>query len=78
MSAPAALKMERPIHKHKREKKMSEPTTEYLLAKAELCTKTAMQQLMDQEISEAIKNMERANRALGRIFNIEEGEGEDE
>jgi bacterioferritin (cytochrome b1) len=57
---------------------MSEPTKEYLYAKAELCTKTAMTQLMNEEVAEAIRNMERANRALARIFNLEEKEGDDE
>lgn len=54
---------------------MSEPTGEYLFAKAELCYKTAQRQLEEKNIAEAIRNIERANRAMARIFNMEEGEG---
>jgi len=36
-----------------------------------------MEDLMNQELNEAIATLNRANRALGRIFNVEEGEGED-
>lgn len=53
---------------------MSEPTGEYLFAKAELCYKTAQRQLEEKNIAEAIRNIERANRAMARIFNMEEGE----
>ena len=53
---------------------MSEPTGEYLFAKAELCYKTAQQQLEEKNIAEAIKNIERANRAMARIFNLDEEE----
>jgi hypothetical protein len=35
-----------------------------------------MEELMNQELNEAIATLNRANRALGRIFNIEEGEEE--
>ena len=55
---------------------MSEPTTEYLIAKADLCYRVASQQLEKQELAEAIKNIERANRAMARIFNMEEGDDE--
>jgi hypothetical protein len=51
---------------------MSEPTKEYLFAKAELCTKLARQQEEREEIAQALRNMERANRAMARIFNLEE------
>jgi hypothetical protein len=51
---------------------MSEPTKEYLFAKAELCTKLAKEQESRDEIAEALRNMERANRAMARIFNMEE------
>lgn len=38
-----------------------------------------MEELMNQELNEAIATLNRANRALSRIFGIEEeGEGEDE
>ena len=57
---------------------MSEPTGEYLFAKAELCTKIATQQEREGETAKAIRNMERANRAMARIFNMEEGEGDNE
>jgi hypothetical protein len=58
------------------EKRMSEPTKEYLFAKAELCTKIARQQEERAEIAEALRNIERANRAMARIFNLEEEENE--
>lgn len=31
---------------------------------------------MDQELAEALATLEKANGALSRIFNMEEGEGE--
>ena len=37
-----------------------------------------MKEIMDQELAEAIRLLEKANGALARIFNVEEGEGEDE
>jgi hypothetical protein len=37
-----------------------------------------MQDLMNQELNEAIATLNRANRALGRIFNLEEDESENE
>jgi hypothetical protein len=55
---------------------VSEPTKEYLFAKAELCTKIAAQQEKEGEIAQALRNMERANRAMARIFNMEEEESE--
>ncbi len=57
---------------------MSEPTKEYLFAKAELCTKLAKQQEERDEIAEALRNMERANRAMARIFNLDEKEEDSE
>ena len=48
---------------------------EYLAAKANLCLNQAEINLKQEEIAKAIKNLERANTALARIFNIEEGEG---
>jgi bacterioferritin (cytochrome b1) len=57
---------------------VSEPTKEYLFAKAALCSDIARQQLEKQEIAEALRNMERANRAMARIFNLDESEGENE
>ena len=37
-----------------------------------------MQEIMKREHEEMLATINRANRALYRIFNIEEGEGEDE
>ena len=37
-----------------------------------------MEEVMNQELSDAIATFNRANRALSRIFGIEEGEGDDE
>jgi hypothetical protein len=37
-----------------------------------------MEELMNQELNEAIATLNRANSALSRLFNTEEGEGEDE
>ena len=37
-----------------------------------------MEELMNQELNEAIATLNRANRALSRLFNVEEGEEEDE
>ena len=37
-----------------------------------------MQETMEREKAEAIATLKRANRALSRIFGIEEGEGDDE
>jgi hypothetical protein len=49
---------------------------EYLRAKANLCLNQAEKDLKEKEIAKAIKNLERANSALSRIFNMEEGENE--
>jgi hypothetical protein len=57
---------------------VTEPTKEYLFAKAALCSDLAKQQLEKDEIAEALRNMERANRAMARIFNLDEKEGENE
>ena len=45
---------------------------EYLAAKANLCLNQAEIDLKQEEIAKAIKNLERANSALSRIFNLEE------
>ena len=45
---------------------------EYLAAKADLCLKLAAEDLKQAEITRAIRNLERANLALSRIFNLEE------
>ena len=49
---------------------------EYLEAKAKLCLDQAEIDIQQQEIARAIKNLERANSALSRIFNLEEDESE--
>lgn len=53
---------------------MNEPTIEYLIAKADLCYKTAQKQMEREEVAEAIRNIERANSAMARIFHLEERE----
>lgn len=37
-----------------------------------------MKEIMNEEVAEMIRVLEKANGALARIFNVEEGEGEDE
>ena len=52
---------------------MSEPTKEYWQAKAQLCEKVAMDQLMQADTAAAMKNLERMVYALSRVegFNNE-------
>jgi hypothetical protein len=45
---------------------------EYLKAKVDLCLTQAEIDIQQQEIARAIKNLERANSALSRIFNLDE------
>ena len=47
---------------------------EYLKAKFDLCINEAEKDLQAQDIANAIKNLQRANSALSRIFNLEEEE----
>lgn len=56
---------------------MSEPTKEYWQAKAQLCEKVAMDQLLQADVNNAMKNLERMVYALSRvgIENKREGEG---
>ena len=49
---------------------------EYLEAKVDLCLNQAEKDLQQEEIARAIKNLERANSALARIFNLEEDESD--
>ena len=49
---------------------------EYLEAKFDLCINEAEKDLQAQEIASAIKNLQRANSAMARLFGIEV-EGED-
>jgi hypothetical protein len=45
---------------------------EYLRAKANLCLNQAEKDLKQEEIASAIKNLERANSALSRLFGLKE------
>jgi hypothetical protein len=49
---------------------------EYLRAKFNLCLDQAEKNIKEEDIANAIKNLERANRAMARIFNLEEEENE--
>jgi hypothetical protein len=56
---------------------VSEPTKEYWQAKAQLCEKVAMDQLLQADVPNAMKNLERMVYALSRvgIENKREAEG---
>ena len=45
---------------------------EYLKAKVDLCLNQAEIDIQQQEIARAIKNLERANSALSRLFGLEQ------
>jgi hypothetical protein len=45
---------------------------EYLEAKVDLCLNQAEIDLRQEEIARAIKNLQRANSALSRLFDLEE------
>jgi hypothetical protein len=45
---------------------------EYLEAKFNLCINEAEKDLKEQEIARAIKNLQRANSAMARLFDLEE------
>ena len=47
---------------------------EYLKAKFDLCINQAEKDLQEQEIARAIKNLQRANSAMSRLFGIDEGD----
>lgn len=49
---------------------------EYLQAKFDLCINEAEKDLQAQDIAQAIKNLQRANSAMSRLFGIEEDENE--
>jgi hypothetical protein len=49
---------------------------EYLEAKFDLCIDQAEKNIKEEEIAEAIKNLERANSALSRLFGLEEEDSE--
>jgi outer membrane protein TolC len=44
---------------------------EYLEAKVDLCLNQAQIDIQQEEIARAIKNLERANSALSRLFGLE-------
>jgi hypothetical protein len=45
---------------------------DYLKAKATLCLNQAEIDIQQEEIARAIKNLERANSALSRLFGLQE------
>jgi outer membrane protein TolC len=45
---------------------------EYLEAKVDLCLNQAAIDIQQEEIARAIKNLERANSALSRLFGLED------
>jgi len=47
---------------------------EYLKAKFDLCINEAEKDLQEQDIARAIKNLQRANSAMSRLFGIDEGD----
>ena len=49
---------------------------EYLQAKFNLCLDLAEKNIKEEDVAEAIKNLQRANSAMARLFGIEEGENE--
>ena len=49
---------------------------EYLQAKVDLCLNQAEIDLQQEEIARAIKNLERANSAMARLFGLEEDDNE--
>jgi hypothetical protein len=55
---------------------MTEPTKEYWQAKAQLCEKVALEQLMNLDTPNAMKNLERMVYALSRVGITNEREGE--
>jgi hypothetical protein len=46
--------------------------TEYLQAKFDLCINQAEKDLQEQNIAQAVKNLQRANSAMARLFGLEE------
>jgi hypothetical protein len=50
--------------------------TEYLQAKFDLCINQAEKDLQEQDIAQAIKNLQRANSAMSRLFDLEEDDNE--
>ena len=50
---------------------------EYLEAKFDLCINQAEKNIKEENVAEAIKNLQRANSAMSRLFGIEEEEEND-
>jgi hypothetical protein len=50
---------------------------EYLHAKVNLCLDLAEEDLKQLEIARAIKNLQRANSALSRLFDLDEGDNDE-
>ena len=55
---------------------MTNPTKEYWQAKAQLCEKVAMDQLLQADTGNAMRNLERMVYALSRVEGIVTREGE--
>ena len=55
---------------------MTEPTKEYWQAKAQLCERVAMDQLLQADSANAMKNLERMVYALSRVEGIVTNERE--
>ena len=49
---------------------------EYLEAKLNLCLDQAEKDLQEEDVTNAIKNLQRANSAMARLFGIEEDDNE--
>ena len=45
---------------------------EYLQAKFNLCLDLAEKNIKEEDVTEAIKNLQRANSAMSRLFGLEE------
>lgn len=54
---------------------MTEPTKEYWQAKAQLCERVALDQLMNGDTPKAMRNLERMVYALSRVGITNEREG---
>jgi len=57
---------------------MTEPTKEYWQAKAQLCEKVAMDQLLNADSAGAMRNLERMVYALSRVGIENNREGNNE
>lgn len=49
---------------------------EYLQAKFNLCLDLAEKNIKEEDVAEAIKNLQRANFAMSRLFGLEEDDNE--